>query len=111
MSFPILWLNKSNSKSKVNTTEIKNEISPFDNYVRIMTVHGSKGLEAPVVFLYNVNSKSDEKETIKWIKLSTDKNENILLPLHKFNNDLTNFSLLLKAHKNLLSKFSKSSFS
>lgn len=91
----------------LNTTEIKNEISPFDNYVRIMTVHGSKGLEAPVVFLYNVNSKSDEKETIKWIKLSTDKNENILLPLHKFNNDLTNFSLLLKAHKNLLSKFSK----
>jgi ATP-dependent helicase/nuclease subunit A len=33
------------------TTELKREIDGSDNLVRIMTVHGSKGLEADIVFL------------------------------------------------------------
>ena len=91
----------------LNTTEIKNEISAYDNCVRIMTIHGSKGLEAPVVFLYNVNNKSTDKDRIKWIKLSINEREKILLPLYQLSDSFTMFSPTLNDIKNSFSQFVK----
>lgn len=36
---------------QTNTTDIKRELDASDNKVRIMTVHASKGLQAPIVFM------------------------------------------------------------
>ncbi len=40
----------------LNDIEIKRNMEQVNNTVRIMTVHSSKGLEAPIVFLYNANT-------------------------------------------------------
>ena len=42
------------------TEEIKRELSAEDNEVRIMTVHGAKGLEAPIVILAETEQLDDK---------------------------------------------------
>ena len=61
-------------KLKVNNTDIAsaNIIGEKENVVRIMTIHSSKGLEFPIVFLSNANKKINTQ----------DLNENILLNLN-----------------------------
>ena len=39
----------------LNDIELKRDMEQVNNCIRVMTVHGSKGLEAPIIFLYNVN--------------------------------------------------------
>lgn len=41
---------------QLSEVEIKNDMENTSNKVRIMTIHSSKGLEAPIVFLYNANN-------------------------------------------------------
>ena len=48
---------------------IKRDMEHTNNTVRILTVHGSKGLEAPIVFLYNTNVPDRcVSEKILWFK-------------------------------------------
>jgi ATP-dependent helicase/nuclease subunit A len=46
--------------------EIKRDLEQSQQKVRILTVHGSKGLEAPIVFLPDTTTKPDEKERLIW---------------------------------------------
>lgn len=47
--------------------EVKRDMEQINNCVRIMTVHGSKGLEAPIVFLFDANvNDSNLKDKILW---------------------------------------------
>ncbi|MGN0929741.1 MAG: double-strand break repair helicase AddA [Alphaproteobacteria bacterium] len=58
--------------------EVKRDMEQTGNCVRIMTVHGSKGLEAPIVFLFDANvNDANLKDKILW-------NDN--LPMVKTNN-------------------------
>lgn len=46
---------------------LSRNMEQINNSVRIMTIHGSKGLEAPIVFLYDTNNKfRDHYELILW---------------------------------------------
>ncbi|MGE5539182.1 MAG: double-strand break repair helicase AddA [Gemmatimonas sp.] len=48
--------------------EIKRDLdSPVRDEVRVMTVHGSKGLQAPVVFLPDTTQVAGDRERIAWI--------------------------------------------
>lgn len=47
--------------------EIKREMEQDDNAVRVMTVHGSKGLEAPIVFLIDRGGKFDKSKAPRWL--------------------------------------------
>jgi ATP-dependent helicase/nuclease subunit A len=60
--------------------EIKRDPSKPDNAVRVMTVHGAKGLQAPVVVLADATSDPDFKKPrdLKWI---TD--EGITIPIFR----------------------------
>ena len=71
LSYDNLKLGKSLSDFyewfSLNEVEIKRNMEQVNNTVRIMTVHSSKGLEAPVVFLYNSNANlSSPNEKIIW---------------------------------------------
>lgn len=47
--------------------EVKRDMEQMGNYVRIMTVHGSKGLEAPIVFLFDANvNDANLSDKILW---------------------------------------------
>lgn len=48
-----------------NNVEIKREISN-SNQVKILTIHGSKGLQAPIIFLPDTTTKSKVDNTILW---------------------------------------------
>ena len=51
-----------------NKNEIKKEFEENLNQVRIMTVHSSKGMQAPIVFLADANNAIDEnRENLFWI--------------------------------------------
>ncbi len=52
-------------------TEVKRDFSQKNDQVRIMTVHGAKGLQAPLVFLTDTVSLPFNNDTIIW--LSEDK--------------------------------------
>ncbi|MDR1139497.1 MAG: UvrD-helicase domain-containing protein [Rickettsiales bacterium] len=49
---------------KENNPEIKNDMQSERNAVRIMTIHKSKGLQAPVVFLVDTNTVPRNSESI-----------------------------------------------
>ena len=71
LSYDNLKLGKSLSDFyewfSLNDVEIKRNMEQVNNTVRIMTVHSSKGLEAPVVFLYNANEVlSSSRDRILW---------------------------------------------
>ncbi|QKX01729.1 AAA family ATPase [Wolbachia endosymbiont of Cruorifilaria tuberocauda] len=49
---------------KENNPEIRNDMQPKRNAVRIMTIHKSKGLQAPIVFLVDTNTVPRNNEDI-----------------------------------------------
>ncbi|WP_341820245.1 UvrD-helicase domain-containing protein [Wolbachia endosymbiont (group A) of Cydia strobilella] len=49
---------------KKNNPEIKNDMQSERNAVRIMTIHKSKGLQAPIVFLVDTNTVPRNSESI-----------------------------------------------
>ncbi|WP_187470103.1 UvrD-helicase domain-containing protein [Wolbachia endosymbiont of Drosophila sechellia] len=49
---------------KKNNPEIKNDMQSERNAVRIMTIHKSKGLQAPIVFLVDTNTVPRSNESI-----------------------------------------------
>lgn len=76
----LLHFIENNSKNRISTGQIHSK----NNQVRIMTVHGSKGLQAPIVFLADVNSAIDVgKEKIFWHRNSNNRE----IPICKINSD------------------------
>jgi ATP-dependent helicase/nuclease subunit A len=49
-------------------TEIKREAEAAGDVVRIMTVHGAKGLQAPIVILPDTTSKAQDRKTLRWFE-------------------------------------------
>ncbi len=47
-------------------TEIKRDLDQGGNEVRIMTVHGSKGLQAPIVFMPDTTSLPTSRDKVIW---------------------------------------------
>ena len=47
-------------------TEVKRDFDQANNEVRIMTVHGSKGLQAPIIFMPDTTSTSQNKSQLLW---------------------------------------------
>jgi ATP-dependent helicase/nuclease subunit A len=47
-------------------TEIKREAEAAGDVVRIMTVHGAKGLQAPIVILPDTARKAQDRKTLRW---------------------------------------------
>lgn len=86
----ILSFEKNNSTSIVsfvnfvsnNTNDVKKDIDFSDNNsVKIMTVHSSKGLQAPIVFLYEATvSNNIDKDSTFWVDD---------LPIYKISNNTT----------------------
>ena len=54
-------------------TEVKRDLELGRNEVRVLTVHGAKGLQAPVVFLPDTCRVSRESNGIRWIEDSPDR--------------------------------------
>ena len=50
-------------------TEVKRDMEISRDEVRVMTVHGAKGLEAPVVFLVDTTSSPADTQRLKLIHL------------------------------------------
>ena len=48
--------------------EIKREAEAAGNVVRIMTVHGAKGLQAPIVILPDTTRKTQDSKTLRWFE-------------------------------------------
>ncbi|MBL4711740.1 MAG: PD-(D/E)XK nuclease family protein, partial [Gammaproteobacteria bacterium] len=67
-----------------------------DSRVRLMTIHGSKGLEAPIVFLADCNSTANNKSAytslVRW-PANESRPINFQLQLSKDNTDLTTQTL------------------
>ncbi len=56
-------------------TEIKRDLDQGNReQVRIMTVHGAKGLEAPIVYLPDTTSEPDDRERLLWFSEGPDAN-------------------------------------
>jgi ATP-dependent helicase/nuclease subunit A len=53
-------------------TEVKRDMEISRDEVRVMTVHGAKGLEAPVVFLVDTTSSPSDTQRLKLIHLPPD---------------------------------------
>jgi len=53
-------------------SQIKRELSEAGNSIRVMTVHGAKGLEAPIVFCIDATSSPAGKQNAKSILLTAD---------------------------------------
>lgn len=76
-------------QSKNSSEESEAAVLTSDNAVNIMTIHASKGLEFPVVILYNTNSKNNDNEKFfiskeygylyKWSINSKENNANITI--------------------------------
>ena len=52
-------------------TEVKRDMEISRDEVRVMTVHGAKGLEAPVVFLVDTTTSPSDTQRLKLIHLQT----------------------------------------
>jgi ATP-dependent helicase/nuclease subunit A len=50
-----------------STTEIKRDMEQGQNEVRILTVHGSKGLQAPVVILADTLNMQSQTDPLVWV--------------------------------------------
>ena len=50
-------------------TEVKRDMEISRDEVRVMTVHGAKGLEAPVVFLVDTTSSPSDTQRLRLIHL------------------------------------------
>ncbi len=48
--------------------EIKREAEAAGNVVRIMTVHGAKGLQAPIVILPDTTRKTQDSKALRWFE-------------------------------------------
>ena len=48
--------------------EIKREAEAAGDVVRIMTVHGAKGLQAPIVILPDTTRKAQDRTTLRWFE-------------------------------------------
>ncbi|AMC13264.1 hypothetical protein RL73_00110 [Liberibacter crescens] len=78
---------------------IKRQHNQNFNEVRIMTVHASKGLEAPVVFLVDAGTKAFSKQHVKKLRLLTsDNNQNetsipVWIPSSDFDNTVNSEDL------------------
>ena len=48
--------------------EVKREAEAAGDVVRIMTVHGSKGLQAPIVILPDTTGKAQDRKTLRWFQ-------------------------------------------
>ena len=48
--------------------EIKREAEAAGDVVRIMTVHGAKGLQAPIVILPDTTGKGQDRKTLRWFE-------------------------------------------
>lgn len=71
---------KNNKKNKIKKDLESNNL----NQVRIMTIHASKGLQAPIVFIADINSGINDKEDkILWNKNKYDYE----IPFYKTNTD------------------------
>ena len=68
-----------------NTDEIKKDFETSNNQVKIMTIHASKGLQSPIVFIVDANTTADNrKEEIIWCKNNNYmSNEYINIPCYK----------------------------
>ena len=48
--------------------EIKREAEAAGDVVRIMTVHGAKGLQAPIIILPDTTGKGQDRKTLRWFE-------------------------------------------
>lgn len=67
--------------------EVKREMAEGRDEVRIMTVHGAKGLEAPIVFLPDTCSVPGGQHDPKLISVEADGGDLLLFPGRKANDD------------------------
>ncbi len=74
------WLRQS-------AAEVKREPEAAGNAVRIMTVHGAKGLQAPLVILPDTTTKPDERETWLWSEVDGPDGR-LAIPVWSANKDL-----------------------
>ncbi|NQV21639.1 MAG: double-strand break repair helicase AddA, partial [Rhodospirillales bacterium] len=49
-------------------TEVKRDLEDTGDQVRVMTIHGAKGLEAPIVFLPDTTGKPTQDDGFLWLK-------------------------------------------
>lgn len=63
-------------------TEIRRDMDQSGDVVRIMTVHGAKGLEAPIVFLPDTCSLPDDRSEVQPLMIPT--SEGRLMPFWRF---------------------------
>ncbi len=60
-----------------NVDEIKKDFETSSNQVKIMTIHASKGLQSPIVFIADANSMVDNrKEKILWCRSNVNMDNN-----------------------------------
>lgn len=76
--------------------EIKRDPAKPENAVRVMTVHGSKGLQAPIVVLADATSDPDNKQAFD---LNWEAEEGLILPVHRPKKDALVRSLKVSAEK------------
>jgi ATP-dependent helicase/nuclease subunit A len=57
--------------------QIKREAEASGDVVRIMTVHGAKGLQAPIVILPDTTSTPNPRETLFWLRPPQEKNTSV----------------------------------
>lgn len=60
------------AQMRQNQSQIKRELSEASGAVRVMTVHGAKGLEAPIVFLIDATSAPTGRQNSKSIMVVAD---------------------------------------
>ena len=65
--------------------EIKREQSVSPDEVRVMTIHGAKGLQAPIVFLADADRTTKSSERIFWNPKSS--TPSLIWPQHEINNN------------------------
>jgi len=57
------FINLNGKKEKT----IKRDLESDKNEVRVMTIHGSKGLQSPIVFLPDTIHKNSNKDSLRWL--------------------------------------------
>ncbi|MGL5361492.1 MAG: double-strand break repair helicase AddA [Bosea sp. (in: a-proteobacteria)] len=58
-------------------TSIKRDLAADSNEVRVMTIHGAKGLEAPIVFLADIGLKPNKTKLGKLVQLGRSAGQNM----------------------------------